>query len=316
MYRTIRYSIVVLLSALLFSCKSGDAAKVNEEDTPTSKTVTPVTVTNIMYEPLSEYVELNAVSGFLLKSYVKANANGYLQSMNTYIGKSVDKGQVLFTLKTKEAQSLGNTLNNLDSSFHFSGVNTIKAAEKGYITQLNHQSGDYVQDGEQLAVISDVNSFVFILNLPYELKPYLANQHTVELLLPDGSKVQGTIASAMPTVDPVSQTQSIVIKVNNGQSLPENLIAKVRIIKAAKNNVASLPKAAVLTNETQSEFWIMKMIDSATAVKVPVKKGLETKDRIEVISPVLSATDKILLTGNYGLPDTAKVVIKTAKSEQ
>jgi hypothetical protein len=51
----------------------------------------------------------------------------------------------------------------------------------------------------------------------------------------------------------------------------------------------------------------MEMIDSATAVKVPVTKGIETNDRIEILKPQFSVNDKILLTGNYGLPDTAKV---------
>jgi len=51
------------------------------------------------------------------------------------------------------------------------------------------------------------------------------------------------------------------------------------------------------------------MIDSFRAVKLPIKKGMETKDRVEIISPSLSASDKILLTGNYGLSDTAKVSV-------
>jgi hypothetical protein len=54
----------------------------------------------------------------------------------------------------------------------------------------------------------------------------------------------------------------------------------------------------------------MKLIDSATAVKVPVKKGMETKDRVEILSPVFSADARILVTGNYGLPDTAKVKVE------
>ena len=53
----------------------------------------------------------------------------------------------------------------------------------------------------------------------------------------------------------------------------------------------------------------MKLIDSITAVKVPVKKGIETTDKVEILSPVLSDSDKILITGNYGLEDTAKVKI-------
>jgi multidrug efflux pump subunit AcrA (membrane-fusion protein) len=167
-----------------------------------------------------------------------------------------------------------------------------------------------VQDGEQLAVISDRNSFVFLLDLPYELRPVVLRQKRVELLLPDGTTLNGVVGPVMPTVDSASQTQNVVIRVNNSQAIPENLIAKVRIVKTAKASTQSLPKAALLTDETESDFWVMKLIDSATAVKVPVKKGIETRDRVEILEPVFSPGDKILVTGNYGLPDTAKVKVE------
>ncbi len=305
--------VILLYSCVFFSCKQEE--KKTDEAVP-EVIETPVTVTNVSTEPLAEFIELNATSTFLLKNYIKANANGYLQSNFTHPGQYVNRGQVLFTIKTKEAQSIGNAVNQLDSSFKFSGTNAIKAGEKGFITQLNHQAGDYVQDGEQLAVVSDMNSFVFLLDLPYELKPYLQNKKTAELILPDGEKLNGTIAGALPSVDPASQTQSIFIKVNAAHSIPENLIAKVRIQKTIKNNTASLPKASVLSNETQSEFWIMKMTDSSTAVKVLVQKGIETSDRIEIVSPSLSPSDKILLTGNFGLADTAKVKIVSQTNNQ
>jgi multidrug efflux pump subunit AcrA (membrane-fusion protein) len=302
------YRLIIFLccAATAFSCKQ--AGKPEAEAAPEA-VQTPVTVTGISTEPLAEYIELNASSSFLQKNYIKANANGYLQSNFTQPGQYVNRGQVLFSIKTKEAQSIGNAVNQLDSTFKFSGTNAIKAGGNGFITQLNHQAGDYVQDGEQLAVISDVNSFAFLLDLPYELRPYMQNKKTVELILPDGEKLTGTVSGALPSVDPSSQTQSIFIKVNAGHSIPENLVAKVRIIKTLKNNTVSLPKASVLADETQSNFWIMKMIDSSTAIKVAVTKGIETGGRVEILSPPLSATDKILLTGNYGLADTARVKI-------
>ena len=271
---------------------------------------TPVTVVAVDQGGLDDYIELNAVSAFLQKSYVKAIANGYLESADVYPGKYVEKGQTLFTLQTKESKSIGNTIKLLDSTLHFSGVTTIKANQHGYITQLNHQSGDYVQDGEQLAVISDRNSFVFLLDLPYELRPFVLNKKTVELVLPDGTKLTGDIGPTMPSVDSASQTQNVIIKVGEAGSIPENLIARVRILKTQKSATQSLPKEALLTDETESDFWVMKMIDSATAVKVPVKKGIETRDRVEILSPVFSPADKILVTGNYGLPDTAKVKVE------
>ena len=82
------------------------------------------------------------------------------------------------------------------------------------------------------------------------------------------------------------------------------------MVKHIKINTVSLLKSAVLSDETQSQFWIMKMIDSVTAVKVMITKGMETNDKVEILSPRLLKTDKILLTGNYGLPDTAKVEVK------
>ena len=82
----------------------------------------------------------------------------------------MSKGQVIFIVKTKEAQAIGSSINVLDTTFKFSGENKIKASASGFISQLSHQVGDYVADGEQLAIISDHASFAFLMQLPYELR--------------------------------------------------------------------------------------------------------------------------------------------------
>ena len=69
-----------------------------------------------------------------------------------------------------------------------------------------------MQDGEQLAVISDSKSFAFIMNVPYEDMPYVSIGKSVEIILPDKERLTGNIASAMPTMDSVSQTQSLCDK--------------------------------------------------------------------------------------------------------
>ena len=71
-----------------------------------------------------------------------------------------------------------------------------------------------------------------------------------------------------------------------------------------------VPKAAVLTDETQSQFWVMKITDSNIAVKVPIQKGMENSGEVEILSPAFSDKDRILISGNYGLADTAKVSIQ------
>ncbi|HEY9534741.1 MAG TPA: HlyD family efflux transporter periplasmic adaptor subunit [Mucilaginibacter sp.] len=302
------YSVMLLFAAFALSaCNGGDNSSADEESTVSA--VTPVTVTHIETGPLSDTIILNAISVFLQKSYVKANAIGYIEQVKVKPGQYVGKGQLLFTIKTKEAQSIGNTINVLDTTFKFSGVNQIRAASSGYVTQMTHQLGDYVQDGEQLAVISDHSSFAFLLQVPYELHQLMAHNQTLQLTLSDGTKLTGQVASSMPMVDTLAQTQGVVVKVNSLQPLPENLIAKARIIKSAKLNAAMLPKSAVLANETLSAFWVMKVINDSTAIKVPVTKGIETSAKIEIVSPVFQPADRVIETGNYGLPDTAKIKI-------
>jgi hypothetical protein len=65
----------------------------------------------------------------------------------------------------------------------------------------------------------------------------------------------------------------------------------------------------VLTNETVDNFWVMKLINDSTAVKVPIVKGISTDTHVEILSPKFAKDDKLVNSGNYGLPDTTYVKI-------
>jgi multidrug efflux pump subunit AcrA (membrane-fusion protein) len=298
-------ALFVCLLALA-SCQSKDAETTEE---PPAVRV-PVTVTSVTYEPLQQYIDVNATSTFLQQNFVKSNLNGYIQKANIKFGDYVHRGQILFILKTKEAAAIGNSVNKLDSAFNFSGINSVRADASGYVMQVNHQAGDYVQDGEQLAVINDSKSFVFVMNVPYEYKPYISTGKQVQLTLPDGEKFWATVKPSLPMMDSASQTQAVSLNVIASHPIPMNLVAKVRIVKESKPAAQTLDKAAILSDETQSNFWIMKMINDSTAVKVPVKTGMESGDKVEIISPEFQPKDKILVTGNYGLEDTTKVIVQ------
>lgn len=303
----IKYQIVIAaICAVCYSCGS-NGSKDEEQDI---ESVTPVTITYATISDMEQAVELNAVATFLQKSSIRATTNGYLKSVNVQLGQRVYAGQELFTLMAKEAANLGSMISDLDPTFNFSGVVKIVAGKSGFITQMEHQTGDYVTEGDILAEISDLNGLVFIMQLPYELKPHLAQNHSLTLELPDGTTLQGKVSTLMPTVDAVSQTQNIAIKVDAGESVPENLIAKVKFVKQINRNTVSLPREAILADETQENFWIMKVIGDSLAVRVPVIKGMETSERIEILSPKISPDDVVIRTGNYALADSAKVVIQ------
>lgn len=289
----------------LIGCRQAEPEK--EKTAPEAGT--PVTVSPVEFMNISDSIELNATSSFLLNNYVKAPATGYLRAVYAVPGEFIENGKHLFTIETKESLVIGKSISSLDTNFKFNGTSKINSTGQGFITQLNHQEGDYVQDGELLAVISNLNSFVFLMNLPFAWRSEVSLNEEASLYLPDGTHLSGRISSMMPSVDSVSQSQVVVIKVNIGKPIPENLIAKVRLAKMVKKNVQTVPKSAVLSDESQVNFWVMKMIDSTTAAKVEIKKGVEWKDRIEILDPKFEKNDMIVISGNYGLPDTAHVVL-------
>jgi len=298
---------VMLCIGILFSCKSGvPAGDAGGDDAGEVKT--PVTVTSIERESMADNILLNATSAFMIKSVIKSNVNGYIQKALATPGQTVSAGQLLFVVKTKEAQAIGS--HELDSILQFNGTIPIKATQNGYISQLDHQQGDYVQDGEQLCIIADKSSFAFVLEVPFELSAYVKTGNNCKVLLPDGEQLNGKITSKVPAVDPVSQTQRCIVKIIPPKPLPENLIARISITKSSRPDAEVLPKSALLTDETQTEWWVMKMINDSTAVEVPVKKGIESGDKVEIVSPQFAPSDRILISGNYGLPDTALVSVE------
>jgi multidrug efflux pump subunit AcrA (membrane-fusion protein) len=306
-----RINIVPGLTCILLLISCSHAKETSSE--PENEGFTPVTVTHPVTGELSETITLNAYSRFLLKTSIKSDINGYIQKVMVQPGQRVRLGEELFALRSKESEHLGNTVNSLDTAFHFGGLVSVKSPSDGYVTDVLFKTGDYVQENEVIASVSDRNSLVFLLELPYELINIIPQNKNPELNLPDGTILKGTIQSSLPAVDPVSQTLSCIIRVKEGASVPENLAASVKFTVRSKKDATILPIESLLTDDAQKDFWIMKMADSSIAVKVPVKTGLVTSDKVEITSPVLLPSDIILLTGNYGLPDTAKVIIESVK---
>jgi biotin carboxyl carrier protein len=299
---------LALMTLAFLSCNHRE--KENDDAEKGSKSVkTPVTIASIAEENITESITLNASSSYLKKNNLKSTTNGYIKSVDATIGQEVKTGTVLFTLQTKEAAAYKN-LNLKDTNFLYSGIIKIKATCDGVISGIAHYAGEYVQDGDQLCTISDRNSLVFLLQVPFELNKYIHLNDICIVNLPDSTSINARIDSRLNEMDATSQMISYMVKPLAASTVPENLMANVSIVKSRKEHTTIVPKAAVLGNETQTEFWVMKLINDSTAIKIPIIPGIKDRENIEIISPKFSVSDKILTSGNYGLPDTAIVSVK------
>jgi len=300
--------IIVLFVMLLQSCKKQEAA------TTETETIIPVTVTTIDTTGIDDYEEVSGTVSYIVKTPIKSIITGYITAVNAKTNDKVAKGKRLFSIKTKEAIALGNDVNKLDPKLNFGSAVSIPSSSTGFITAVNVENGNYVQEGDVLAIINDSNNYGVVINVPFELKKYISINQQLSIYLPDGTSISATVKQFIPAVDAASQMQSIFLKMNSNDVLPENLIVSVRIPKSNKSNIITLPKTAILSNEIETEYWVMLLKNDSTAIKVPIQIGLKNQERTEIISPKFKIADKIVTSGNYGVGDTIKVkIIKSAK---
>jgi hypothetical protein len=295
---------MALITTIIFIV--GCAGKYNAVEEETRIKV-PVTAAGIQIMQMADYTELFATSRFLNKSVINAPVAGYIEDVFFNPGDNVRKGDEVFRLKTREAEVLRNdSLNQL----YFPGLIHVKASIDGMVIAVNHPRGDYVMEGESLGAISVPSSLVFILDVPFETTRYIKINSDCKIILPDDDSIPAIILSQLPSMNEGPQTQQFIVRPKLQRKLPENLIAKIRVVIAEKADAMVLPQTCILTDEVMQHYWVMKLINDTTAVKVMVKTGLVERDMVEITEPEFTTTDLFLSSGNYGLGDTVTVEVK------
>jgi hypothetical protein len=295
--------LLILIICLSSSCK-------NKRESTSSPIIakTPVNTDTPAFMDISDTIDFPAITTYFKKNVLKSSVAGVIESVSAIQGEAIAKGEQAFILRTMEASAMKNNQPG-DSSLGLRGVIRIISPQDGVVSTVSHQTGDFVQAGDELAVIADKRSLVFILEVPFEMTGYIALNRYCSLLLPDNTRMTGKITAKLPEMNIQNQTVRYIVTAEKTSRLPENLIASALVVKDSRKHVQVLPRSAVLGNETQTNFWVMKMINDSMAIKVPVRKGIENNDKVEITEPLFLFSDRILISGNYGMPDTAAVIV-------
>jgi len=300
MKKTHKYNVLFFAMIAIVSCTPKE--KTNEK--------VPQPVVSIIHPVkghIQEKVQMNGQIIYQNKTTLTAPVSGYVTAVNTKIGNWVKKGEILFKIQTKESRALQNS--NVAEQNEF-GVIPVFASVSGFINLLNITDANvFITEGNPMALIVNNEDLAIQVEAPFEYVKHLSEKKTIEIELPNKELYEAVFYKAIPVVDPVSQTQKLLFKLKQKTALPENLNVLINLIMSENLESLLLPKEAVLTNETQDIFWIMKVTNDSLAIKVPIVKGLESNGKIEILKPSLNLSDAIILTGSYELPDSTKVKI-------
>jgi biotin carboxyl carrier protein len=293
---------IAFLLFFIISCKSSV-----KEESETVSIKTPVETASLRSVSMDEITELSALSVYLKKETVRSSTSGFISEVLGSIGQKVKVGEMIMVIRTKEASAIKSLSD--DSTLNIKGLIEVKVNSGGIISQIDHHPGDYVEEGDPLLTITQPGSLVFYLKVPYSEHTSLNTDETVTLLLPDGKKLKGKITRSLTAVDPENQSQDYIIEPETDQLIPENLWVQVPVKTLSHSGNFSLPKACIQSNETQTEFWVMKISNDTIAIKVPITKGIDSDSLTEILSPVFNRTDIFVGKGSYGLSDTARIQI-------
>lgn len=297
-----------LLLILMFSCKSKPAETVSDAlDAKVS-----VKTTTVINGSIDDILNLNGKTVFLKKNGVVASIPGYIKKVYVQYGDLVRKNNLLFDIQTKENKALEKSGIDPQLSSPSSGVISILAPSNGIIGELNiNSAGVYVVEGTQLCTVTENQDLMVQVNVPYEYNKMIRINQGCKIILPDGTQLDGNISKLMPLINEVSQTQNVLIRMRGNRPLPENLNVIVQFVRSSHSKAMLIPKEALLSNEIQQDFWVMKIWHDSIALKVPVTRGYENNRMVEVLSPDLSLKDFIIVEGAYGLSDST--IVKIAK---
>lgn len=288
--------LLILSSVILFSCTQNK----NNSDATIPKTA--VTVTQVSQGTINDSITLSATTTYLNKSLITSPIAAYVTKVFVEQGSNVQAGQTIFRLESKERNALALDDNNT------TGIIDVKASAAGIVTQVKQQGGDYVAEGSVLCEIANQNSLVFQISVPYEYTKYAREGKSCKIILPDGNILDTKIGAPLAAMNIASQSQLYKAKANTG-SLPEGLIAKVLVLKNTSVSTQILPRKAVQCDVAMQQYWIMHLVNDSLAIKLNVEVGNSDKSNIEIISPVLSPNERIILDGSYAMEDSTLVKI-------
>jgi RND family efflux transporter MFP subunit len=185
---------------------------------------------------------------------------------------------------------------------------TVRARFNGVVSKRWHNPGDLVDGAQSDPILRVINPAALqaIASVPLADLPRVSVGQAARVLGPGGDAEPATVMSKPAQVDAGSATADVRLRFASMTHLPVGSAIHVDIIAEQRANVLTVAAAAVVRDG--DDTFVMVAGDDHKARKHPVKTGLLSDERIEILSG-LSPGDQAIIRGQEGLPDGATIQV-------
>ncbi len=189
-------------------------------------------------------------------------------------------------------------------------LGTIRAPLTGFVIDQFQFQGEYAGVGGKLLTITDISQVVVKANFPDTIVPDIKVGDAVSVFPADlpNEQMSGKVSLISRSTDPQNRSVEIWVNLQNGAGrLRINSAAEVHIATKMQNNALVVPIAAITLDASNENTGTVMTVDADNvAHETKVTVGLKTKDEIQILEG-LQEGEKVVVEGNYNLPDSTKV---------
>jgi HlyD family secretion protein len=191
----------------------------------------------------------------------------------------------------------------------------IRSPITGVVTDRPLFAGETVVAGTTLLTVMDTSGLLAKMHISQDVAQQMKVGGAATITVPGvPDPVPAKVALISPALDPGSTTVEVWLRVENKKSALKVGTPVHGLIEGRKAQKAlTIPSSAVLTAQDGKKSVMLIGEDGAAHAK-PVTVGISNGEDVQVLSG-LTATDMVIVSGNYALDEGTKVKVGAAGEE-
>jgi membrane fusion protein (multidrug efflux system) len=183
----------------------------------------------------------------------------------------------------------------------------VQAPISGVITARQVNIGDHVSINQKLFELVDFNSIVARIFVPEkelsQLRKGLPVRITASAL--GDARFEGRVERIAPTVDPATGTVKVTVALPRRAGLRPGLYVDAQVVTETYDDALRVPKRALIQDGEQK--FLYRLAADDTVERLVIDPALEDREFIQPSGTALAAGDRVVISGQVGLKDGAKV---------
>jgi len=336
------FSRVVIICTLFLAgvLPAGCNRQKGDEDEGEGETVRSVVPVHVGKVSRGTAVVRRTVTGktdVLRREHIVAPVAGRVISLRALEFQPVRAGDTIAVIQTRESQAAiegaaaletisggakqkGEAARTLTLAKSLQSEAVLRATISGIISSRSVTEGELVAENAELETIIDPRTVYFIADVPLAEISEIAVGQSCDVRFPGipEFRVEGKVEAISPQSDLASQTVRARISFTTRQGewrsvVRADMMGTASIITGLHRNALLVPKSALLRNQETNGYSIVLVTPDTVAVTVPITVGVIEDSTAEILGEGVREGMTVVTEGNYALPDSCKVTIRTGE---